>query len=363
MRQGSGVRGQGSERQKRCGVRRAENPFRAGAQRRWEGKGRAGGNVAIGLLALLLFCLMSRDIAGASFHLIACGSGGEASYSEQFADWGARLQRVLVGWHPASQVVLLTETGKDADGISSVEGIRKALWEMGGRATEQDDVFVYLIGHGSFRQQVAKVNVPGPDLSAEVLNGLLRTVRKRRVVVIQGASASAPFINVLSGTGRIICTSTRSAEERNAAQFMGFFVQALEDGSADCNRDGRISVLEACQQASVLTQAWYDREGYIATEHGLLDDNGDGLGTRLSELDHPTEDGLLAAQCFLRDFQVPDGVSPEVVAAYRIAMEEVQGLIAQKAAMDSVVYYQALEEKLVQAARLNREIRGYEDVP
>ena len=292
-------------RSSECGVRKGNL-----AQRRWEGKGRAGGNVAIGLIALLLFCLMSRDVDGASFHLIACGSGGEAQYSEQFADWGFRLQRVLTGWHSASRVVLLTETGEDADGVSSVEGIRKALWEIAGQVTERDDVFVYLIGHGSFRQGVAKVNVPGPDLSAEDLSGLLRTVRARRVVVIQGTSASAPFINALSGRGRIICTSTRSAEERNATQFMGFFVQALEDGSADRNRDGRISVLEACQQASVLTQAWYDREGYIATEHALLDDNGDGLGTRLSELDHSTGDGVLAAQCFLRDFQAPEGVSP-----------------------------------------------------
>lgn len=323
------------------------------------------GNFVITIFFLIAFLVIpvSRAVAAASFHLIACGSGGEAPYSEQFADWGSRLRAVLSGWHSASQVILLTETGKDADGISSVAGIQKALWDIAGQATASDDVFVYLIGHGSFRQGVAKVNVPGPDLTAEALNGLLRTVRAKRVIVIQGTSASAPFINALSAKERIICTSTRSGEERNATQFMGFFVKALENGSADQDRDGRISVLEVCRQASLQTQVWYEQEGYIPTEHALLDDNGDGLGTRLSELDHPAGDGLLAAQSFLRDFQVPDGVSPEVVAAYRSAMEEVQVLIAQKAAMDSVAYYRALEEKLVRAARLNQQIRGNGDVP
>ena len=222
--------------------------------------------------------------------------------------------------------------------------------------TDRDDVFVFLIGHGSFRRHVAKLNVPGPDLTVEDLDGFLKMLSARRVVVVNGASMSAPFVNALSQNGRIVCASTRSVEQRNATHFMSFFIQALEDGSADQDRDERISMLEICTQASSLTDAWYVGEGLITTENAILDDNGDGLGTRLSDIDGG--DGAQAARCFLLDLRVPKGTAPELVEAYSEAIDEVQDWVKKKAGMDSTAYYEMLEDKLLKAARLNREIRG-----
>ncbi|MYB55653.1 MAG: hypothetical protein F4X51_04610 [Gemmatimonadetes bacterium] len=319
----------------------------------------AGRAVKKGILWIFpIWVLMLAQANAAVFDVIISGSGGEDEYSERFDDWGQRLRRVLIERcdHPAANVLLVNETGENADGASSITGIRNVFRGLSERVTPDDDVFIFLIGHGSYRRQVAKLNIPGADLTAEDLDEFLKMLSVRRIIVVNGASMSAPFVNALSRDGRIICASTRSMDQRNATQFMRFFVQALEDGSADQNRDDRISVLEICTQASSLTDAWFLSEGLIATENAILDDNGDGLGTRLSDID--AGDGMLADRCFLLNFRVPKGASPALVAAYGKAIDEVQVLVKKKATMDSAAYYQLLERGLVKAAKLNREIRS-----
>jgi hypothetical protein len=129
-------------------------------------------------------------------------------------------------------------------------------------------------------------------------------------------------------------------DEKNATEFMEHFVQGLEDGSADQNRDERISVLEACGQGAVLTAASYLGQGLIQTEHALLDDNGDSLGTRLPiEPDDPAKsaprtppppkDGADAGLCFVKDFLFPPSVPKDLIESYRSALNEVEKLIAK----------------------------------
>ena len=309
-------------------------------------------------IAICLICV--GQARAAAFDVIISGSGGEAIYAERFGTWAQRLRQALIDRcdHPKDHVRLLNETGENADGVASKQGIGKALRELSERVTPSDDAFVFLIGHGTYRRRVAKLNLPGPDLTAAELDGLLKLLPARRVVIVNSASMSAPFVNALSRAGRIVCASTRNANQRDATRFMGFFVQALEDGNADQNRDDRISILEICTQAASLTDAWFLGEGLIPTENAILDDNGDGLGTRLSDLRVDAGDGAVATRCFLRDFHIPKGASPELVRAYGEAIDAVQALVAQKAMMDSVAYYHLLERELVKAARLNRAIKS-----
>lgn len=334
------------------------------------------------LAATLCIVMISTVARAASYHVLLCGSGGEAEYSEKFRDWGTRLRDTLVMrlGVPSDNVVLLTEPETDsAPTLTTInlESIRTVFAAKSDLLTPADDLFIYFIGHGSYLKNTSKFHVPGADLTADEMDTLLRAIPARRIILLNGTSSSAGFINVLSEEGRVICAATKSVSEVNATEFMGFFIEGLEDGSADRNHDDRISFLEACEQASELTATWYMTEGLIATEHAILDDNGDGLGSRLpietfdlnAEEDEDNTggdeflDGSLARQCYIKDYYFHPGVPQELIDTYLSALGEVETLIAEKLKLAQEAYFAKLEELLLKAARSNREIRSYDALP
>jgi len=308
-------------------------------------------------------------------HVILCGSGGEEEYSPKFREWGRRLRDVLVnrlGALPATVSLLMEpESAPHPPGTTtSLESIQ-ALFQTLAKSGAADEVFVYLIGHGSYLKNESKFQIPGPDLTAEALEAMLAELPAQRLVVIDGSSSSAGFINVLSAPNRIICAATKSATEVNATEFMRLFIEALEDGSADQDRDERISVLEACEQAASLTASYFTSATLIATEHAILDDNGDGLGTRLPiqttlqeapPKDEPlaiSPDGALADAVFIKNFSFPPKAPKELIDTYLASLAEIKALKASKAQQLEDEYYAALETLLLKAARTNRDIRAY----
>ena len=319
------------------------------------------------LTALFLMTGGSSDVAATSYTLIVCGAGGEQAYREQFPEWGRRLRSALIDQcgHDPDTIVLLTEAGNENDvtSTSTRESALSRLRELGVRTEPDDQLFLFLIGHGSYRRGVAKLNVAGPDLSAEDLSLTLKDVRTQHIIIVNAASVSAPFVNALSASGRIVCTSTRSRDQVNATRFAESFIQGLEDGSADLNRDGRISVWEVARQAASITSEWYDTRKLIASEHAILDDDGDGRGTRLlvdETIVTSSADGELAKRTYLKDIRFPDHIPEAWVQEYRTAISLVETWIARKTEVDSTVYVSRLESLLLDAAKANRRIRGAE---
>ncbi len=235
-------------------------------------------------------------------------------------------------------------------------------------------MLVFLIGHGSFIAGESRLNIPGKDLTADALGEMLGELHVARLIVVNSSASSAGFINALSGDDRIIVTATKSVNERNATQFMESFLQGLEDGSADQNRDGRISLLEASRQAAQLTQDWYDGQGYLLTEHPLIDDNGDGLGSRLipevtdgaMAVEIPVGEGVvldggLAGRYFLKDFSFPSEVPEYLAQRYTDILDEVERIKHTKSEFDPPAYRAVLEPLLIKAAGTHREIRRIVD--
>lgn len=312
----------------------------------------------------------------AKYSLILCGGGGTEEYQKKFTAWGERLREILTERlnHPQEHVHLLTESPSvpDAtDHVSNKENILRQLAALSGIVSASDELFVFLIGHGSYLREESRFQIPGKDITAKEFKEYLDPITAGRIVLINATSSSAGFINVLSAPGRILCTATKSVDERNATEFMEGFLKGLEEGSADQDRDERISVLEACQQAAALTGAWYKEQGLIATEHALLDDNGDNLGTRLP-LSPPTaaglpeepgsspsgRDGEAAARCFLKDYAFPPYVPPDLVERYVGLMNQIEELKSRKGSLETAAYYSQLEILLIQAAQANRAIQS-----
>src|SRR5207253_3682573 len=102
---------------------------------------------------------------------------------------------------------------------------------------------------------------------------------RRPLAVIDCASSSGPFLNKLSATNRVVVVAAKSGYEQNYARFGQYISEAIADPEADLDKDGQTSLLEAFLMASRRVADFYNAEGRLATEHALLDDNGDGLGT------------------------------------------------------------------------------------
>jgi hypothetical protein len=216
-------------------------------------------------------------------------------------------------------------------------------------------LWLVFIGHGTFDGREAKFNLRGPDVSASELSEWLSPFR-RPLVIINAASASAPFINKLSATNRVIITATRSGNERNFARFGQYFAEVLDDPQADLDKDGQTSVLEAFLGASARVAEFYKTEGRLATEHALLDDNGDALGTPgdwfrgVRAVKKPqgaaAVDGARAHQMHLVLSPEEQSLPPEIRAKRDSIELAIAHLREAKAKYSEAEYYEKLEKLL-----------------
>jgi hypothetical protein len=230
-------------------------------------------------------------------------------------------------------------------------------------ANEQKDgdeaLWLVLVGHGTYDGKEARFNLRGPDVTATDFADWLKPFR-RPVVFIDTSAASAPFLNRLSATNRVILTATRSGSEQDFTRFGLYLAEVLTDDQSDLDKDGQVSVLEAFLTASVRVAEFYRTEGRLATEHALLDDDGDGRGTPadwfrgIRPVKKPqgnaSVDGAHAHQLHLVLSQAEQALPPDV-RAKRDALElEIGRLRANKSQHPNEKYYDELEKLLLQLA-------------
>jgi hypothetical protein len=286
--------------------------------------------------------------------LIAVGAAGEEEFGTEFAEWTERWAHASDHAGAKYAVIGLGQTSTNTD----LSLLKQALLIEATNSTAE--LWLVLIGHGTFDGKEAKFNLRGPDLSATELAAWLKPFH-RPLVVINCASSSSPFLNTLSAPGRVIITATKSGYEQNYARFGRHIAAAITDPTADLDKDGQTSLLEAFLMASHRTAEFYEAEGRLATEHSLLDDNGDGLGTSadffrgVRAVKKPTDgavDGLRAHQIHLLRSEQEQMMSP-VLRARRDELElAVSRLRDSKGTFSEDEYYRRLENLLLELATL-----------
>ena len=304
-----------------------------------------------------------------AFLLIVVGLAGDPEHGKTFHKWGTTLaqasERLGV---PSENLAFLVDAPAEGDekvtGRATKEEIAKALQGFGARAGADDVVFVVLIGHGSYDGRSAKFNMPGPDMTGADFNALLTKLPTKQIVFVNTASASGPFVEALSGPGRVIVAATRTGGEMFAPLFGGPFVEAFTNDAADTDHDGKISVLEAFEYAKKTVATSYQQEGLLPTEHAILDDNGDKEGSL--EPGRQAKDGRSAAVLALgsmRKQAAPANEKLRGLYAERQAIERrIEGLKLLKSGMDPAKYTQELEKLATELALKAREIRAAEGV-
>jgi hypothetical protein len=303
-----------------------------------------------------------------AFLLIIVGLAGDPEHGELFHKWGASLAEASarVGVTSDRLIYLVDQKGeadKLATGRSTREEIQKAIDAFAKSATAEDAVYIVLIGHGSFDGQNARFNLPGPDMNAADFNGLIKRLPTKRLVFVNASSASGPFVEGLSAPGRTIITATRSGAEHYATLFGGYFVDAFTSAEADQDKNQRVTMLEAFRFAKAGVARAYDQEGLLATEHAMLDDNGDGEGSQ-----DPTAtgaDGKLAASMSLGSVAeaapLPEDPKLRALILERRDLERrVESLRLLKESMPPAKYTAELERLVTELALKTREIRTIE---
>jgi hypothetical protein len=308
--------------------------------------------LVVSLLLATVVCAQKKAPADPNkFAFIINGAGGEPAYAKQFEEWTTDLRSALsdsFGFETKNLLVLQNAKATD---------VRDTFTQLKSRLEPNNVLFVFLIGHGSFEGKESKFNLVGPDLAASEYHALLSALPTKRVVVFNMASASGEFVKSLSAKGRIVITATKSGKETNATRFTGFFIAALKATDADTDQDGHTSVLEMFVYANRLTADFYTRAGRLATEHALLEDNGDGVGHEKAE----AGEGLLARATYLDSLSVDEAAASAATGRLlkeRTRLEaEIEQLIGRKGNMAEAEYDATLERLFIELAKVNRSIK------
>ena len=323
----------------------------------------------------LLMALTVSDAAAAGRHaLVVFGAAGGPQYQEKYDAWRSTLAATLeerFGY--ARDRILVLAANDKAPRTSTGENVRAAFARLRSEVQVDDVVLVLLIGHGTAidgPEGGGKFNLVGPDLTAGEWAALVATV-PGRLVFVNTASGSFPFLEKSAGKGRIVLTATDTAVQQFETVFPEYFIQALGDASADGDKNGRVSVWEAFRYAAARVRAWFEERGQLATERPLLDDNGDGIGRDAEELGPGVSqarppvagaDGALAQATYLQpDLAIPATADAELrkLLTRRAELQSrIDLLRAAKGTMPQDDYDAQLEEALLELARIDQQVRG-----
>ncbi|HXK60990.1 MAG TPA: hypothetical protein PLP42_13960 [Acidobacteriota bacterium] len=321
----------------------------------------------------LLTLFLSVPVWAQSTHaLIVTSASGDEQFKQQFWDWSSRLYRALTERMevPADQVIFLfedpTQDSSIVNGKSTKAELLEAAKRLATRVTEGDILLIALLGHGSHDGKNYKFNLIGPDVTDGELEELLREFSRQQVVLVTATPSSGGLTKTLAGKNRVIIAATKSEWENNQTVFGGFFVEALENTAADTDKNGRLSVLEAYLYAQKKVAQYYEERQKLATEHPLLEDDGNGQGSAIPS--PKTGDGLLAATLSLTRPSAGTSASSSsspadkqlqaLLATKRKLESDIQALKYKKPSMEEAEYQKDLERLLLELARTDRQIRS-----
>jgi hypothetical protein len=288
--------------------------------------------------------------------IVVVGAAGEPSYGKIFAE-------ELDQWRETATAadVVLNVVGDGTADATDKALLEKLLADELTAAKRDAPLWLVFLGHGTFDGRTAAFNLRGPDVTSDELTAWLKSC-ERPLAVVDTTAASAPFLTALSAPGRVVVVATKSGQERNYARFGRYFAKRVVDPAADLDKDEQTSLLEAYLAAARDVSEFYKSEGRIATEHPLLDDDGDGRGVRAdfftggkltkTPTGGATADGDLARRFCLKPSAAERELSLAQVTERNRLETELAALRRRKHELAEDAYFAELETLLVALARV-----------
>ncbi len=304
----------------------------------------------LGVACLLLAAVSAHADA---YYVTVSGLGGEPDYEQRFAAAAQDLDKLFKG--SGAGVHVFTLSGADA----TREHVTAVMGQVAKSAKPEDSFALILIGHGSFDGVEYKFNLPGPDMTAAELAALCDKIPAKRQLVVNTTSASGGSLPVFQKAGRAVIAATKSGTEKNATVFVRYLVEALQDPTADIDKDDTISAMEAYKYAAAKTAAFYESQKRLATEHPVFEDTGKGDGVR--EAATTTGEGLLLSEFTMvrmgaAQRAAADPAKRDLMARKEELEQTIDMLKYQKAAMDDQDYKKQLQAALLELARVEEDL-------
>jgi hypothetical protein len=248
-----------------------------------------------------------------------------------------------------------TLTGKQATKVKLTEEMAQVARD----AKPDDDFVLTLIGHGSFDGAEYKFNLVGPDVSGAELAALCDKVPAKRQLVVDTTSASGGVVAALERPGRAVIVATKSGTEKNATVFARYWVEALQDPTADTDKSDSISAMEAFTYADRKTADFYSSQKRLATEHAEFEDTGKGEALR-SRPSEGREGALMGTFTVVRigaaQAAMNDPAKHDLMTKKEELEQRIDALKYQKAAMEPGEYKKELTAALVELAKVQGEL-------
>lgn len=277
--------------------------------------------------------------------LIVIGIPGDQEHSVLFRNTAGQLRTWLVehaGCKEDAVTLLVGREETEDSRPSTKKSIEEVTAALVASLQQKDGLWVFLIGHGSRDKRHGYLHLPGPDLNSAQWAGLFSELKAGEQVFWLTHSGSGAFLKPMSLPGRIVVTAT-DPEEVNETRFPhllaevmsettdevslesgdatetdgsktdsnegspppeegGIAVASTEKNSSDENgevaKDANAkpetdssrseipqTVLELFRLTALRVGEEFEREQIVLTEHAQIDDNGDGKGTEIVDLE------------------------------------------------------------------------------
>lgn len=274
--------------------------------------------------------------AGVRRALILCGLPGDKEHRALFAQSVEQLYSGLTkhqGFDTRNVLVLWPDKPTESDGpavrstagVAAREAIEKTLASLREQLQPDDSFWLIVIGHTHYDGRYSWLNLPGPDIHHVDFGKLFSRVTCREQVFWITTPASGYYLEPLARPGRVVITATEADLEVNETILHQALAKLIGSPPPwkdfDADQDGVASALDLYLLVAREVAQTYRSADLLATEHAMLDDNGDGKGTEI-QLDYlpqelggrpankpssrkPHDDGHIAAKVLMQAGEPP----------------------------------------------------------
>ena len=237
----------------------------------------------------------ASNASGTRRALIVCGLSGDAAHRKLFVESTTKLHEGLSkqwGFAPQDVQLLFGDDPQDSDieplqsaPRSTREELEKTVSKLREQLRPEDALWVIVVGHSHYDGKYSWLNLPGPDIHQLDFAKLFHGLTAAQQVFFITTPTSGYYIKPLSAKGRVVITATETDWETNETEFPHEFARVLSSPPPamdfDVDGDGVLTLFDLYVTTTRnLAQSYLERE-FLATEHPLLDDNGDGRGTEV----------------------------------------------------------------------------------